>query len=226
MARQKARIATLEIRGLPDGALVRMDGREIGKAPIGAVVRVGVGKHAIAATAEGYESATNEIIVAGEDHKVVNLVLAKSAAAVTASPLVVPVVPAAAPPVVSDIPPASAAKPGMSKLRIAGIVIGAVGVAGLATGTACWFVGKGRKDDAMNVYKEDYPRAQRLHSQAQDYVTAANVGFIAGGALAALGVGAFIVGTPAKPASTSGMQAYLLPSLTPRGAGIGAGGTW
>jgi tetratricopeptide (TPR) repeat protein len=43
IARQRARIATLEIRGLPEGAMVRLDGKEIGKAPIAAPVRVGVG---------------------------------------------------------------------------------------------------------------------------------------------------------------------------------------
>ena len=49
IARQKARIATLEIRGLPEGAVVRLDGKEIAKAPITAPVRVGVGTHTIAA---------------------------------------------------------------------------------------------------------------------------------------------------------------------------------
>jgi len=48
--RQKARIAILEIHGMPQGAVVRVDGNEIGRAPISAPVRVGVGKHTIAAS--------------------------------------------------------------------------------------------------------------------------------------------------------------------------------
>ena len=77
IARQKARIATLEIRGLPERAVVRLDGKEIGKAPIAFPVSVGVGRHTLAASAEGYDPAEKEVTVAGEDQKVVDLVLAK-----------------------------------------------------------------------------------------------------------------------------------------------------
>jgi hypothetical protein len=113
----------------------------------------------------------------------------------------------------------------MSKLRIAGIVSGAIGVAGLATGTVCWFVAKSRHDDAMSALK-DYPRAKGLQSEAESYLTAANVSLIAGGTLTALGVGLFILGAPAEPPATAGMHAYLLPSVGPGGAGLSAGGIW
>ena len=73
IARQRTRIATLEIRGLPDGAVVTIDGEEVGKAPLAAPVRVGVGKHIVAATAAGYEAGEARIEVAGEDNKVVEL---------------------------------------------------------------------------------------------------------------------------------------------------------
>ena len=73
IARQKTRIATLEIRGLPDGAVVTIDGDDVGKAPLAAPVRVGVGKHVVAATAAGYEPGEAKIEVAGEDKKVVEL---------------------------------------------------------------------------------------------------------------------------------------------------------
>jgi len=65
------------IRGLPEGAVVRLDGKEIAKAPITAPVRVGVGTHTIAASADGYDPAEKEVTVAGEDRRVVELALAK-----------------------------------------------------------------------------------------------------------------------------------------------------
>jgi hypothetical protein len=227
MLRQKARIATIDIRGLPDGAMVRVDGKEIGRAPFGGSLRVGVGKHSIAAAAEGYDPAATEVTVAGEDYKVVNLPLARSALPATLPlPVAPPAFVAPAAPVVVAMPLAEPAKPSMSKLRVAGIVTAAVGVAGLAAGTAFWFTAKGRQDDALNVYKDDYPKAQNLHSEAANFVTAANVSFIAGGALVALGVVGIILGSPDRGAATSGMHAYVLPAVGPGSAGLGAGGTW
>jgi PEGA domain len=75
IARQKTRIATLEIRALPDGALVTIDGDDVGKAPLAAPVRVGVGKHVVAATAAGFDPGETKIEVAGEDKKVVEMKL-------------------------------------------------------------------------------------------------------------------------------------------------------
>jgi hypothetical protein len=75
IARQKTRIATLEIRGLPDGAVVTIDGDEAGKAPLADPVRVGVGKHVVAATAAGHEPGEVKIEIVGEDSKVVELKL-------------------------------------------------------------------------------------------------------------------------------------------------------
>jgi hypothetical protein len=80
IARQKTRIATLEIRGLPDGALVTIDGDDAGRAPLAAPVRVGVGKHLVTAMAAGYEAASVAVTVAGEDRRVVELTLSVRAA--------------------------------------------------------------------------------------------------------------------------------------------------
>ncbi len=238
MARQKARIATVELRVLPDGALVRVDGKDIGRAPISTALRVAVGKHTVAATAQGCAPAANEITVAGEDHKFVSLALARVAIDTpTLQPVAAPpVAPMSAAPVASAAyvaPPAAelgamttpASQP-MSKLRIAGIVMGAAGVAGIAAGTTFWLVAESRHTDAMNVYQSNYPKAQSLQSEAQSYATGASISLIAGGALVAGGVGSFILGAPDKTAPSPGLHAYLLPSLAPGIAGLSAGGTW
>ena len=88
IARQKTRIATLVVRGLPDGAVVTIDGDEVGKTPLTGSVRVGVGKHVVAATAVGYEAGEAKIEVAGEDSKMVELKLvAKAGQPVPAAPV-------------------------------------------------------------------------------------------------------------------------------------------
>src|SRR5450759_76091 len=108
IARQKARIATLTFHILPEGATVRVDGKEIGKAPISTPVRVGLGTHTIAASAEGYDPAETEVTGAGGDQKVVELTLAKHVA--ESPPQAAPVVQLApAPPVAPAEPPVPAA---------------------------------------------------------------------------------------------------------------------
>jgi len=240
IARQKARIATLEIRGLPEGAVVRLDGKEIAKSPIAAPVRVGVGTHAIAASADGYDPAETEVIVAGEDRRVVELALAKHVvetppptpvAPVVQRPPVAPAAPPAVAPEVSAPVVSAAVEPStkpksLSNLRIAGIASSTAGVAGMVAGAVCWGRGKSRHDDAMNNVNQNYGKAQSLQSDAQDYVTAGNAVFIAGGVLAALGTVLYFVGAPDGRAAAPDTHAYLMPAVGPGFAGLNAGGTW
>jgi PEGA domain len=238
IARQNARIATLEIRGLPEGAVARLDGKEIGKAPIAAPVRVGVGTHAIAASAEGYDPAEIEVTVAGEDRRVVELALAKH---VVETPPPRPVVeqtqppvarvalpaPEASAPVVSAAVEPSAKPKSRSNLRIAGIASGAAGVAGMVVGAVCWGLAKSRHDDAVtnwNLYRD--AKAQQLQGDAQDYATAGNTVFIVGGALAVLGVVLYFVGAPDSQRAIPDTHAHLMPAVGPGFAGLNAGGTW
>jgi hypothetical protein len=239
IARQKARIATLEIHGLPEGAVVRLDGKELGKAPITAPVRVGVGTHAIAASAEGYDPAEKEVTVAGEDQRVVELVLAKHVVesppppppvVEQTQPLVAPVAlpaPEASAPVLSAAVEPSTKPKSMSNLRIAGIASAAAGVAGIVVGAVCWSVAKSRHDDAVTNWNQYFDsKAQQLQGQAKDYATAGNTVFIVGGALAVLGVVLYFVGAPDGQPATADTHAYLMPAVGPGFAGLNAGGTW
>jgi uncharacterized protein YjeT (DUF2065 family) len=232
IVRQKARIATLEIRGLPQGATVRLDGNEIGRAPISAPVRVGVGKHTIAASADGYDSAEKEVVVAGEDHKAVGLVLAKrvvespslppGAQSAPVQPVTVTVVaPAQSPPW-----PRAAVEPStkpMSNVRLLGILTGVAGVAGIAAGGGCWWVAMTRNDESKDNRNTNPEKAKSLRGEAQDYISAGNTLFYAGGALVVLGVVLYFVGAPD---TTPNAHAYLMPAVGPGFAGLNAGGTW
>ena len=232
IVRQKARIATLEIHGLPQGATVRVDGNEIGRAPISAPVRVGVGKHTIAAWADGYDSAEKEVVVAGEDHKAVELVLAKrvvespslppGAQSAPVQPVTVTVVaPAQSPPW-----PRAAVEPStkpMSNVRLLGILTGVAGVAGIAAGGGCWWVAMTRNDESKDNWNTNPDKAKSLRGEAQDYISAGNTLFYAGGALVVLGVVLYFVGAPD---TTPNAHAYLMPAVGPGFAGLNAGGTW
>jgi alpha-tubulin suppressor-like RCC1 family protein len=75
IVRQKTRIATLEIRGLPDSSRVRVNGVDVGKAPLGEPILVGIGDHVVSATAEGYDPAEVRVTVAGEDRRTIELTM-------------------------------------------------------------------------------------------------------------------------------------------------------
>jgi hypothetical protein len=114
----------------------------------------------------------------------------------------------------------------MSRLRIAGIVSGAAGVAGIAAGTACGLVARSRHNSAENTVNQYYAKAQSLQSEAHDFAIGANVGFIAGGVLAALGVVLYFIGAPDSQPATPDAHVHLMPALAPGFAGLNAGGTW
>jgi len=239
IARQKARIATVEIRGLPDGTTVRLDGKEIGKAPITAPLLVGVGTHTLAAAAEGYEPTEQTIDVAGEDHKVVKWVLVKRVVeaavpvwaapvekAMESTPAGAAAYPAPGTAADSDTSVEAAAKTQpMSKLRIAGIATASAGVLGMGAGVICWYLAKNRHSEALTAWnKNDNDNALELQSESLDYVRGANVSYAVGGGLVALGVVLFILGTPSTPAPAG--HAHVLPTVGPGFAGLTAGGIW
>jgi hypothetical protein len=252
IARQKARIATLDIRILPDGATVRVDGNELGKAPLPHPLSVGIGEHVVSATADDHEPAEVKVTVAGEDLRIVELTLktriekkpepapvAAPEPAPAAAPAALPVLPAVSPPLplVTPAPEANvaavsqpAANAGsMTQMRVAGLATGAAGLVGLATGTVCWLVARSRHDDALTYWNQKVPndaKATQLQGQAQNYVTAANISLIAGGAFAVLGAVLYLAGAPDAQAPAPATHARLMPAVGPGFAGINAGGTW
>ena len=243
IARQKARIATLVFHILPDGATVRMDGNDIGKTPLAQPLSVGIGEHVVSATADGHQSAELKVTVAGEDRRTIELTLtAIPEKKVEPEPAVAPVAVAVLPPAALPTPaPAPALVPTVSTvtdspassrrftgMQLTGLAAGAVGVAGIATGTVCWLVARSRHDDAVTYWNQgsNDAKATSLQGQAKNYVTAANTSFVAGGALVAMGVVLYIVGIPKTGNVASRAQANVLPMVGRDLAGLTAGGTW
>jgi len=67
--RQRAFVGEIILTVAPPGALVTVDGREIGKSPLPGPVRVGIGSHRVSVTAEGYVPFEKSLTVAGKDRK-------------------------------------------------------------------------------------------------------------------------------------------------------------
>ena len=252
IVRQKARIATIEIRGLPDGAVVTIDGDDVGKAPLAAPVRVGVGKHVVVATAVGYESGEAKIEVAGEDSKVVELklvpksgqpapVIGAGAGLGTPRPAPAPV-PAPTPvPVPVPAPAPEQPAPGMSvapeqgevatsaefskwsSLRIAGMLAASVGVVGLVSGGILWSAAGTKNDEAVVQWQTNQSQARSTRNDAEGLATGANVCLIAGGVLAGVGaITTLLTFVDTAPAKT----VALAPALGPNFAGLTMRGNW
>jgi hypothetical protein len=83
-----------------------------------------------------------------------------------------------------------------------------------------------RNDESKNNWNTNPEKAQSLRGEAQDYLNAGNTLFYTGGALVALGVVLFFVGSPDAPATPPNTHAYLMPAVGSGFAGFSAGGTW
>jgi hypothetical protein len=256
IARQKARVATLVFHILPDGATVRVDGNEIGKSPIALPLSVGIGEHLVSAMADGHQPTEVKVTVAGEDRRTIELTLTpipekKTAPELAAVPVAKETTPTLSPPLAPiappSVPPSAAVAPAalspqstvsiaadaqtnnsLAGLRVTGLVAGAGGIVGLATGMVCWWVAKSRHDDAVTYWNKgtgtNDAKAQSLQGQAQNYATAASITLISGGALTTLGLVLYLVG--ATDTQTSGTHARLMPAVGSGFAGITAGGIW
>jgi hypothetical protein len=239
IARQRVRIATLEIRGAPAGAVLRVDGKMVGVAPLYVPIRIGMGSHTVSATADDYRPAEQTVVLVGEDRKVVELNMAKlppqwgepgpapAPAQVFVSPP--PPVPAApAPVVVAPAPPPEApvvSNPG-SALRVTGVVVGVAGVLGLAGGGLSAYLSSKRHDQAVDqwlAYRDEDARSSQ--SSAKDFARIANISFIAGGVVAATGVVLYLA-APSGNATSSGARAGVWPAAGPGFVGMASGGTW
>jgi hypothetical protein len=245
IARQKARIATLVFRILPDGATVRVDGNDIGKTPLAQPLSVSIGEHVVAAVADGHQSAEVKVTVAGEDRRTVELTLtpipekkveSEPVVAPVAAPVLLPAAPlppaaASAPdlaPAVSTVADSPANSRPMTGMQVTGLMGGATGIVGLATGAVCWWVAKSRHDDAVTYWNKgaNDAKAQSLQGQAQDYATAASISVIAGGALTVLGSVLYLVGSPDAQRNGPAARPSLVPAVGPGFAGLSAKGTW
>jgi tetratricopeptide (TPR) repeat protein len=116
-------------------------------------------------------------------------------------------------------PPAAEQDRGLSAVQVAGILTGALGVAGLGVGIGFGFAAKNNADVADRFCNGNACTTQRGVEASQDAANAATVStiaFVAGGALALLGIAAVLLGS-------GGRQEREVAMLVPYGAPGSAG---
>jgi hypothetical protein len=179
------------------GLLVKRDGEAVRDGQWGAPVAVDPGKHTIEASAPGKKawSATQDVQGAGTTATV--HVEALADAPVEAPPATAATVPATSLP---STPPADATS-GSSPLRTVGLVVGGVGVAGLAVGTVFGVIALSKNSAAnsgncggsLGGPNDCNPTGVDDRKSAVSAGNVSTVAFIAGGVLAAGGATLFLV---------------------------------
>lgn len=154
----EARIAELTIATDTPGAIIRVDGREVGSAPLFQPVRLAAGPHTISATAPGGGEVTRTVLLGEAERQKLDLELA-SAAPARKPPPAVPATPPAAPATQSPPPPTAIASPLLGSspvapapppgpaLRRASYGLAAVGLLAEGTALAIYLLNRGRYDD-------------------------------------------------------------------------------
>ena len=236
LARRKAaelepRLSTLTIV-VPPAAdrpdlLVKRDGDAVGRAAWGAPIPVDPGAHAVDVTAAGRKPWHGQASVEG----------ASAQASVEVPPLEVDLQPEPAP--VAQVPtPASepartdsATSPppasNGSAQRVLGVVVGGLGVAGIALGAVFGEMAKSDNNEAKGHCLNDMAcdaQAISLTTSARREATASTVGFVAGGVLLASGVVVYL--TAPSRSTPAGGRIGLAPLLGAGATGIALRGGW
>jgi hypothetical protein len=240
---QERRIATVTIRSDLAGAVVRLDGDEVGRTPLPGAIRVSAGSHMIEAFLPGYNAWEQRLVLAGQEQRIVDVVFgpvsAVSAPVVpvvpvpvaAATPMPAPPLPAAAPPTAAftgttpaQPAPADGASlavaqpPGRSRARIAtAIVLGVIGAGGIATGSVFGLRAFSKKSDSDKECPNERctTLGVSLNNQAKDAATISTVTFGVG--IVAAAVATYLLLKPGAPAAsppaTSVSALELLPEV-------------
>jgi len=207
-----------------DGMVVRRDGVEMPRSEWGAPIPIDSGSHTVEAEAPGYKTWSTDIDVPQDGALVTVTVPTLEAAPVQPAP------PAAAPSAATT--PTEALAPGVGAgtdttsesvgngQRVAGIVIGAVGLAGLGASALFAVLAKNTYDDSLKNCQPNNPGLCNGTgvSQRNDARTDGNVASVAFGIGAAALAGGVVVWLTAPRASSSVGAASLVIAPTLGGA--------
>ncbi|HTQ48775.1 MAG TPA: hypothetical protein VMI75_38720 [Polyangiaceae bacterium] len=196
-----------------DGLVVRRDGVEMPRSEWGAPIPIDSGTHTVEAEAPGYKTWSTDIDVPQDGALVTVTVPTLEAAPVQPAPPAP--APSAATPTEAPAPgPAPEAPSGSvgSGQRVAGIVIGAIGLAGLAASGVFAVVAKNTYDDSLKNCQPNNPGLCNGTgvSQRNDARTDGNIASVAFGVGAAALAGGVIVWLTAPRASSTGAASLVV----------------
>jgi hypothetical protein len=206
------------------GLEIKRDDIAVGRAEFGTAIPVDPGMHVVQAIAPGKKPFLAKLEISAKQTD------ARVTVQLEDEPQVAPAPPPEPPPMrtpVTEQPPISPASPssGGSAQKTIGIVIGAVGVAGLATGATFGLIAKSKNDQALQNCRTPTlcsPTGLSLTSDAKDAATVSTVAFIAGGALVAGGLVVWL----SAPAPSSRTGVRLAPAVTASYGGVSLDGAF
>ncbi len=185
---------------------VSVDGQVVAEQLDGSALSVDPGAHEFTFEARGEPIVTETIVLhEGEKDRRETVTLGTPEAAQTVA--------APAPstkPGPSESPAEGASSEG-SPLRTVGLVVGGVGVAGIAVGTVFGVLASSAwqtaQQDCPSPHTNCSSKAMNEHNNAVTDATISTVGFIAGGVLAATGVTLYLVAPKSTASGTVGLRA-------------------
>jgi len=197
-----------------------MDGQPLSDRLDGSALTVDPGEHKFAFVAPDNTAVEKTIIIhEGEKERRERVVFGSQAGPPTAAVTTAP------PLAVSPLEAGPPQDPGAGR-RTLGLVIGGVGVAGIAVGSVFGLLASSSASSSKNARcpnctPAQYTQATSDYNSASDQATISTVAFVAGGA--ALAAGAILFFTAPK-ATTTGIRWQLAPTAFRAGAGLTLGG--
>jgi serine/threonine-protein kinase len=198
------------------GLVVRRDGVEMPRSEWSVPIPIDSGSHTVEAEAPGYKSWSTDVDVPQDGALVSVTVPALEAAPVQAAPAAPAPTPAVAPTDASGAGAPAGAEGTSSSVgsgqRVAGIVIGAVGLAGLAASGVFAVLAKNTYNDSLGNCQTTNPGLCNSTgvSQRNDARTDGNIASVAFGVGAAALVGGVVVWLTAPRASSTGAASIVV----------------
>lgn len=215
------KLAHLTIKVADERAAVTRDGTPMSKAEWGVAIPVDVGTHAVEASATGAKAFKTAVNVAKDgDSIVVDVPKLEDEPAPPPAPNTVP---PPAPQPITEPPPVEADKSHGSSQRTIGLVVGGVGVAGVAVGAVTGLMAIGKSNNAKDAGCNNdgpcrVPAAVDAADSARTLATISTIGFIAGGVGVAAGAVLFFTAPSKKAAPTTGIR--VVPNAGPNAGGL------
>ena len=211
LARQRRKIALLDVLVNESNAEIRIDLRLIGRSPQAKPVQLSEGAHVIEIVLSGHTSQRREIRLVGGQHSSTVFRLAKVAP------------PKPQQPTVSVPPPAPPSSSVGNGQRIVGYAMGGVGLVGVGAGIAVLAQGQGLHLDAVDAANNgDRANAERMESEAEHKKT---LGFATMGIGGTLVLGGLVLLLTA-PTSSAHVVLGITPWATVSTQGLTLKGTW
>jgi hypothetical protein len=191
------------------GVKITMDGQPRDERA-GSSITLDPGEHSFTFEASGQAAAKKTLVI-------VEGIKARTEIVVLGSPAPAP---AAIPPATAVTEPPPAPQSGGSSQKSIGLVIGGVGIAGLAMGSVLGLMASSSWSTAQKEQNgAQYMQAESDGKNASTYANVSTVAFIAGGVAVAAGVVVWLTAPGSSGASNATTAWSLAPSMTPAGGG-------